>query len=111
MNKMFLAAAALATLVASRAFAQSYDPDVGSGNTVGRQTPPGPTAPWAAYQGAQGAQGAYARVPAGRPHVRTAPWAGYQGAQGAYARVAPGSTRLQSAPNAVYDAHGQVIGA
>jgi hypothetical protein len=32
--KMLVAAVALATLVASPAFAQSYDPDVGSGNVV-----------------------------------------------------------------------------
>src|SRR5262249_39287964 len=32
--KMFVAAVALATLVASPSFAQSYDPDVGSGNVA-----------------------------------------------------------------------------
>jgi len=75
MNKMMLAAAVLATLVASPAFAQSYDPDVGSGNIVGAQTAPAATTPWAADRGAQGA---YARVAPRRTHVRTAPSATYQ---------------------------------
>jgi hypothetical protein len=34
MKKMFVTAALLATLVASPAFAQSFDPDVGTGNIV-----------------------------------------------------------------------------
>jgi len=47
MNKLF-AAVALATVIASPAFAQSFDPSVGSGNIV-QQAPE------------QGALGAYAR--------------------------------------------------
>jgi hypothetical protein len=57
--KLLATALALATLVASPAFAQSYDPDLGSGNIVPRA---GLTAPWLAYHGHHGA---YARVPGG----------------------------------------------
>jgi hypothetical protein len=50
MNKVILVAAAM--MMASPAFAQSYDPDVGSGNIT----------PHATATVFQGAQGAYARV-------------------------------------------------
>jgi hypothetical protein len=52
MNKVILVAAAL--VMASPAFAQSYDPDVGSGNIAPAQ---------AATTVFPGAAGAYARVP------------------------------------------------
>lgn len=41
MLKKLIMGAALATLVASPALAQSYDPSVGSGNLVGPSTPSG----------------------------------------------------------------------
>jgi hypothetical protein len=50
--KTLIAAAALATVLSSTAFAQSYDPDVGSGNIV----------PSAAVQAPTSAFDAYARV-------------------------------------------------
>jgi|SRR5262249_15017362 len=58
--KMLVAGAVLATLVASPAFAQSYDPDLGTGNIV----------QWndsTTYTGVapRGAHGAFARVPSG----------------------------------------------
>ncbi len=60
MKTMLPAAAAL--FIAAPAFAQSYDPEVGSGNIAPAQAAP-------VYQGAygavHGARGAYARVPAG----------------------------------------------
>jgi hypothetical protein len=67
--KTFLAAVALATLVASPAFAQSYDPDFGSGNI----TPPydDPEVPSTVFWGNRG--GAYAQA--------------YPGDYGAYAQV------------------------
>jgi hypothetical protein len=88
MKTMLLAAAAL--FIAAPAFAQSYDPDLGSGNVAPAQAAP-------VYQGAHGA---------------------YQGAQGAYAR-GPTGTRVpgaripgaSQAPNAVYDEHNKLIGA
>lgn len=57
--KMLVAAVAFATLVASPAFAQSYDPDIGSGNVV-------PQVDAANYLRAplyRGNQGAFAQVP------------------------------------------------
>jgi hypothetical protein len=80
MKRMFLAAAAL-VIAAAPAFAQSYDPEVGSGNIV-------QSLPQSVYQGPEGA---FARVP-GASRRRT-PSAVYQ------------------APNVVYDEYGQVIGA
>jgi hypothetical protein len=50
--KNLVAALALATLVASPAFAQSYDPDVGTGNIA-----------HAPYGGTAGAANAFAQVP------------------------------------------------
>jgi hypothetical protein len=80
--KKILAATAVAMVIAAPAFAQSYDPDLGSGNISAQVAPSG----------------------------------AYRGGAGAFARVVPGQagfvrgTRLQS-PNAVYDGHGQLIGA
>jgi hypothetical protein len=77
MKFLVAAAVALATLVASPAFAQSYDPDLGSGNIAPPSDDPNYTA--GVYQGgynafawspAQGGYGAFAQVPAGR-HFRT----------------------------------------
>jgi hypothetical protein len=91
MKTMLLAAAAL--FIAAPAFAQSYDPEVGSGNIAPAQAAPVYQGAHGAYQGAQGAQGAYARVPTGTrvPGARI-----------------PGAS---PAPNAVYDEHNNVIGA
>jgi hypothetical protein len=76
---------ATALLVTSPAFAQSYDPSVGSGN-IARA----PSAPPAVYRGAEGA---FARVPPGATH-RRAPSAAVQ------------------APNyPVYDEYGHYVGA
>jgi hypothetical protein len=53
-----LAAVALATIIASPAFAQSYDPDLGSGNIAAQVTAPAlRSTPYV------GAHGAYAQVP------------------------------------------------
>ncbi len=57
MNKL-IAAVALATVLASPAFAQSYDPDLGTGNIAAQIEAP-----------ASLAQGAYARVRDGAPAV------------------------------------------
>ena len=96
MKKMLYIAAALGVVIASPAFAQSYDPDLGSGNVGGA-----PTTSSGPYRGAEGA-------------YRAAP-GGYRGAEGAYARVpngaaGHGAARVQT-PNAAYDNEGQVIGA
>jgi len=55
--RTIIAAAALATIVASPAFAQSYDPSVGSGNIAPRVTAPAPRVLY------RGAHGAFAQVP------------------------------------------------
>ena len=70
--KLFVAALALASLAASPAFAQAYDPSVGSGNIV----PPydDPKVPSTVYWG--GSTGAYAQA--------------YSGEYGAYAQAYPG---------------------
>ena len=82
---MLLATAAL--VLATPAFAQSYDPSVGSGNIV--------------------------QAPAARPgvYMQFAPQA--YGDQGAFAQVRPGNARLrsQATPFTVYDDYGHVIGA
>ena len=60
--KMLVAAVAFATLIASPAFAQSYDPDIGSGNVA-------PQADAANYLRAplyRGHDGAFAQVPTGQ---------------------------------------------
>ena len=62
--KMLVAAVAFATLVASPAFAQSYDPDIGSGNTA----PQADAANYLSQPLYQGHVGAFAQVP-----VRSAP--------------------------------------
>ena len=80
MKRMFLAAAAL--VIAAPAFAQSYDPDLGSGNMTR-------SVPQSVYQGPEGT---FARVVPGASR-RRAPDAVYR------------------APNAVYDEYGHVIGA
>jgi len=86
MKKMLLAAAAL--VLATPAFAQSYDPSVGSGNIAHAQ--------------------------AARPnlYMQVAPQA-YD--QGAFAQVRPGSRvrapRGAVTPFTVYDDYGHVIGA
>jgi hypothetical protein len=61
--KTTIAAVALATLIASPAVAQSYDPSVGSGNIAPRVTAPAPRVLY------RGAHGAYAQVPHGAPVV------------------------------------------
>jgi len=98
--KKFAATVALIALVASPALAQSYDPDIGSGNIAPNASAPGP----------QGF-GAYARAPYpagfGR-HVQL-----YQGGLGARAQVAPGghAFRSSAAPGVVYDRQGHFYGA
>jgi hypothetical protein len=59
--KMFAVAAVLATLVASPAFAQSYDPDIGSGNIAPNASIPSQGG-FGAYAWAPG-YGAFAQVP------------------------------------------------
>ena len=59
-----IAAVALATIIASPAFAQSYDPSVGSGNIA-----PQVSAPVYRSLPYVGAHGAYARVPHNAPLV------------------------------------------
>jgi hypothetical protein len=58
-----IAAVAFATLIASPALAQSYDPSVGSGNIAPQVTAPAPRVLY------RGAHGAYATVPNGAPIV------------------------------------------
>jgi hypothetical protein len=83
MKKILLLTAALG--FAPPAFAQSYDPSVGSGN-IARA----PSAPPSAYRGGEGA---FARVPPGANH-RRAPHADVQAPTGP-----------------VYDEYGRYIGA
>lgn len=73
MLKTFIIGAALATMIGVPAMAQSYDPNVGSGNIVGAYSQPysGPTVPrsgdgYSAYGSADegGYGGAYAFAPA-----------------------------------------------
>jgi hypothetical protein len=79
--KMLVAAVALATLVASPAFAQSYDPDIGSGNIV----PPydDPEVPSTVLWGNSGS--AYAQAYPGQyeAYAQVSPFWGYD----AYASV------------------------
>ena len=77
--------------ISTPAFAQSYDPSVGSGNIAGAYS-----APSGAYLGTHraylGVEGAYARViPGGAGHHRAAAFA-------------------PQAPKAVYDATGHAVG-
>lgn len=55
MKKTLMIAAALATLIGSSAFAQSYDPDEGTGNVL--------PAPYAAAQTYRGGNEAFAQAP------------------------------------------------
>jgi hypothetical protein len=59
--KKLIAALALATVLVSPAFAQSYDPDLGTGNIARIETPASSAA----------AQGAYAQVRHGAPVARS----------------------------------------
>ena len=61
--KKIIAAAALATALAGPAFAQSYDPDLGSGNIAAQVTVPAPRL-------RLDAGSAYAQVPYGAPVVK-----------------------------------------
>jgi hypothetical protein len=81
--KMLVAAVALATLVASPAFAQSYDPDIGTGNIVPPQDDP--QVPSTVFSGSSG--GAYAQVSPfwGYDAYASAPFFGF----GGYAPAAP----------------------
>jgi hypothetical protein len=66
MRRILLAAAAAVSLFASPALAQSYDPDIGSGNIVGRQLVGNQTYPSPARYPArsfQRATDAYAQSP------------------------------------------------
>jgi hypothetical protein len=116
MKRILLAAAAL--MLATPAFAQSYTPEVGSGNIGNTQAYRQP-APSGIYQGAEGA---FAQVPAAR-RLRApngfsqapAAWRLYQGGKGAFAQD-PAGPSLRS-PNGfsgatvpVYDEYGRVIG-
>ena len=66
--KMLVAAVAFATLVASPALAQSYEPDVGSGN-IAPQADAANYLRGPLYQGNQGNHRAFARVPGYRGQV------------------------------------------
>ena len=86
MKKVLFAAAAL--VLATPAFAQSYDPSVGSGNLVQSQASrPGVYMQYAP----QSAYGAFAQVPS-RAQARA-------------------SRAIQQSPFTVYDEYGHVIGA
>ena len=63
--KTTIAAVLLATVIASPAFAQSYDPDLGSGNLVGQSA-----APVLHFNLNSKAHGAYARVGNEAPVIR-----------------------------------------
>lgn len=62
--KKTIGAAALAAIIATPAFAQSYDPSVGSGNIAPQVTAAAPRTTLDL-----GARGAYAQVPHGAPAV------------------------------------------
>ena len=62
--KKIILAAAFATVIASPVFAQSYDPDLGSGNIAAQSTAP------ALRLKLDAARGAYARVGHGAPVIR-----------------------------------------
>jgi len=62
--KTTIAAVLLATAIASPAFAQSYDPDLGTGNLVQQNAAP------TLRMKVDGARGAYARVGNGAPVIR-----------------------------------------
>lgn len=72
MNKL-IAAMAFATLIASPAFAQSYDPDLGSGNIVRVPQMVAPAPRLRLDLGARaafmGARGAFAQVSGGAPAI------------------------------------------
>jgi hypothetical protein len=80
--KKLLTIMAVLTVVATPALAQSYDPDLGTGNI-------------AANPAAVGNQTAASAV--------------HQDARNAFARVLPGATMSQS-PNAAYDEQGNLVG-
>src|SRR5262245_36315430 len=79
--KKFIAALALATVLASPALAQSYDPDLGTGNIARIETPVPSAAPHEAY----------AQVRAGKPVARPQARAGTstQNPLAAYGAVTP----------------------
>jgi hypothetical protein len=79
--KMLTVGAVLATLVASPAFAQSYDPDLGSGNIAPRSDAPAYNYNWSV---APGDQGAFARVAPRKSRARSP--------QAAYGAVSPFGT-------------------
>jgi hypothetical protein len=134
--KMLVAAAALATLVASPAFAQSYHPSIGSGNIAPPSDDPKvpSTVFWGSSTGAYaqaypGGYGAFAQVAPSFGFGGYAPaapfayvpgnygtWAGYgAGDTGAYAQVPAGGrrahhTRIHRGAGA-YGAYAQVPGA
>jgi len=97
--KAILLSAGLALATATPSLAQSYDPDIGSGNIApayGQIIPSyGQTAQWGATQGARNA---YARIV---PRVA-------RGARNAYARSVPGATAFESWN--VYNDQGNVVG-
>ena len=77
--KKLIAAAAVATALASPAFAQSYDPDVGSGNIAPPLNAHAPRGAFHAYAGSQDrVLGAFDRVGRGstviRPSAVTGDW-------------------------------------
>jgi hypothetical protein len=74
--KMLTVGAVLATLVASPAFAQSYDPDLGTGNIA----PPNSASTYG-WRIGPADQGAFARVPARKSRSRSP--------QAAYGAVSP----------------------
>jgi hypothetical protein len=130
--KMLVAVAALATLLASPAFAQSYHPSIGSGNIA----PPSddPKVPSTVFWGNQsdayaqaypGGYGAFAQVgPSFGGYAPAAPfayvpgnygtWAGFGSADtGAYAQVPAGGRRAHHARvrrDTAYGAYAQVPG-
>jgi len=64
MNKLIAALAFAAVVIASPAFAQSFDPDIGTGNIV---RVPQAAAPAPHLRLDLGARGAFAQVPGGAP--------------------------------------------
>jgi hypothetical protein len=97
MKKMLLATAALIAIAAPAA-AQSYTPEVGSGNIV----------PWPGSDNGGYVQRAPRSVNGG--YVQRAPRSVHESAEAAFARVLPGRQPSPS-PYAVYDGQGNVIGA
>src|SRR5215467_12365064 len=69
MNKLIAAVALATTILASPAFAQSYDPDVGTGNIAPQMASPAQGSPYSAYGAVMPYGSPVAGTSAARPTV------------------------------------------